>query len=234
MQPKNILNHCYALLSLRNLLRKLVQPWFLKSLFTELWKDASVLTESFDTVYQQMISNNENVSKNHSSLSIIRPADTYINVSVTEKSDKALPSYILQENMLQELELFEPFHKVMFEPESHYKRRHWLSNLQVKFPVAIMTQQYGGNIENIKVMWKVTENDVNLDTLMARAVLKANKNFPKYHTRQMLKDFIQTYGKLVKSSKSVLHDIYQELTDDTSAPSNKNDGLMQERIAKFI
>ena len=69
---------------------------------------------------------------------------------------------------------------------------------------------------------------------MARAVLKANKNFPKYHTRKMLKDFIQTYEKLVKSSKSVLHDIYQELTDNTSAPSNKNDGLMQEHIAKFI
>ena len=103
MQPKNILNHCYAFLSLRNLLRKLVQPWILKSLFTELWKDASALTESFDTVYQQMISNNENVSKNHSSLSIIRPADTYINVSVTEKSDKTLASYILLENMLQEL-----------------------------------------------------------------------------------------------------------------------------------
>ena len=43
-------------------------------------------------------------------------------------------------------------------------------------------------------MWKVTENDVNLDTLMTRAVVQANKNFPEYHTRKMLKDFIQTYG----------------------------------------
>ena len=172
-----------------------------------------------------MVSNNENVSKNYSSLSIIRPADAYTNVRVIEKSDKTLLSYILPENKLHELELFEPFRIGMFEPESCYKRRHWLSNLQLKFPVGMMTRQYGGNIRNINIMWKVTENDVNLDTLMARTVLKANKNFPEYHTRQMRKDFIQIYGKLVKSSKSVLH-IYQELSGDTSAPSNENERLM--------
>ena len=32
------------------------------------------------------------------------------------KSDKTLPFYILLENKLQELELFEPFHIGMFEP----------------------------------------------------------------------------------------------------------------------
>ena len=50
----------------------------------------------------------------------------------------------------------------------------------------------------------------------------------------MWKDFIQTYRKLVKSSKSAFHDIYQELSGDNSAPSNENKRLMQERIAKFI
>ena len=50
----------------------------------------------------------------------------------------------------------------------------------------------------------------------------------------MQKDFIQIYGKFVKFSQSVLHDIYQELSGDTNAPSNKNERLMQERIAKFI
>ena len=212
----------------------LTQPWFSKSLFTELRKDISVLTESFNKVYQQMVPNNENVSKNHFSSSIIRPVDAYTNVRVIEKSDKTLPSYILLENKSQELELFEPLHIDMFEPESRYKRRHWLSNLQLKFLVAMITRQYGGNIGNINIMWKVTEDDVNLDTLMARAVLKANKNFPEYHTRQMRKDFIETCGKLVKPSKSVLHDIYRELSGDTSAPSNENERLMQERIAKFI
>ena len=69
---------------------------------------------------------------------------------------------------------------------------------------------------------------------MARAVLKANKNFPEYHTRQMWKDFIQTYGKLVKSSTAVLHDIYHELSGNTIAPLNENERLMQERITKFI
>ena len=66
-----------------------------------------------------------------------------------EKSHKSLPLYILLENKLQELELFQPFHTGMFDPESHYKRRHWLSNLKLKFTVAMMTQQYGGNIGNI-------------------------------------------------------------------------------------
>ena len=167
-----------------------------------------------------MVPNNENVSKNHFSSSIIRPVDAYTNVRVIEKSDKTLSSYILLENKLQELELFEPFHIGMFNPESRYKRKHWLSNFQLKFPVAMMTRQYESNIGNINIMWKVTKNDVNLDTLMARAVLKANINFPEYHTRQMQKDLIQTYRKLVKFSKSALHDIYQELSGDTSATSN--------------
>ena len=181
-----------------------------------------------------MASNNENVSKNHSSSSIIRPADACTNVRVIEKSDKTLPLYILVENRLQEIELFEPFHIGMFEPEFHYKQRHWLSNLQLKFLVTMMTHQYGGNVGNINIMWKVTENDVNLETLTARVVLKAYKNIPEYHTSQMRKDFIQPYGKLVKSSKSVLHVTYQELSGDASAHSNENERLMQERIAKFI
>ena len=117
----------------------------------------------------------------------------------------------------------------MFEPESRYKQKHWVVNFQLKFPVAI----YGGNIGNINIMWKVTENDVKLDTLMARAVLQVNKNFPKCHTKKMRKDFWWK-KKLVKSSKSVLHDIYQELSGDTSAPSNKNECLIQECITKFI
>ena len=58
----------------------LTQPWFSKSLFTELRKDTSVLAELFNKVYQQMVSNNENVSKNHPSSFIIRPADAYTNV----------------------------------------------------------------------------------------------------------------------------------------------------------
>ena len=173
-----------------------------------------------------MASNNENVSKNHSSSSIIRPADACTNVRVIEKSDKTLPLYILVENRLQEIELFEPFHIGMFEPEFHYKQRHWLSNLQLKFLVTMMSHQYGGNIGNINIMWKVTENDVNLETLTARVVLKAYKNIPEYHTSQMRKDFIQPYGKLVKSSKSVLHVTYQELSGDASAHSNENERLM--------
>ena len=151
-----------------------------------------------------------------------------------EKSDKALPSYILLENKLQELELFESLYLGMFQSESCYKRRHWFSNLQLKCPVAMMTRQYGGNIGNINIMCNATENEVNLETLMARVVLKANQNFPEYHTRQMRKDFIQTYRQLVKSSKCVLHDIYQESSGDTNALLKENERLMQERIAKFI
>ena len=99
-----------------------------------------------------------------------------------------MPSYILLVSNFKELESLEPFYISMFEPR--YERRHWLSNLQLKFPVAMMTQQYGGNIGNINIIWKVTEYDVSLDTLMARTVLKANKNFTEYHTRKMWKDFI--------------------------------------------
>ena len=75
-----------------------------KSLFTELRKDISLLTESFSNVYQNMASNNENVSENHSFSSIIRPADAYTNVCVIKKFDKTRPSYVLIENKLQELE----------------------------------------------------------------------------------------------------------------------------------
>ena len=132
-----------------------------------------------------MVSNNEIVSKNHSSSSIIPPADAYTNVRVIEKSDKSLPLNILLENQLQELELFEPFRIGMFEPESRYKQKHWVVNFQLKFPVAI----YGGNIGNINIIWKVTENDVKLDALMTWAVLQVNKNFLECHTRKMQRDF---------------------------------------------
>ena len=93
---------------------------------------------------------NENVLNNQSSSSVIRPNDAYTNVRIIDKTDKTLSVYTPLENKLLELELYEPFHIGMFEPESRYKRRHWLTNLKLKFPVAMMTRQYGGNIGNVK------------------------------------------------------------------------------------
>ena len=72
----------------------LTQPWMSKSLFSDLRKYISDLTESFNKVYQQMVSNSEKMSENHSASSVIRSSDAYTNVRIIDKTEKTLPSYI--------------------------------------------------------------------------------------------------------------------------------------------
>ena len=76
-------------------------------------------------------------------------------------------------------------------------------------------------------MSRISETDLKIDALMARAVFNANENLPEYHTRQKRKAFTQSYGKRAKFLKPILSCVYKDLTGE------KERGT-QEHIAKFI
>ena len=51
---------------------------------------------------------------------------------------------------------YTPVHLFLFEPESLYRRRHWIDNLVFSSDVALMVKSYGGRLSNISIVWKVT------------------------------------------------------------------------------
>ena len=57
---------------------------------------------------------------------------------------------------------------------------------------------------------------------------------PTFHTRQIQKDFIKKYSRTIAASKLVLRNIYQDLTEDSSAAASKTQAEKQKEIALFV
>ena len=91
---------------------------------------------------------------------------------------------------------------------------------------------YGGNFGTVNFIWKIPTLQEERDkTAQARTVLKIANSLPEFHTRQMHYDFIDKYKTVVKSSKSVMRFMYQELTGDESAASTASQSIKQHQIA---
>ena len=90
-----------------------------------------------------------------------------------------------------------------------------MDKLSLDVPTALLKRHYGGNLGNINVIWKINRDDKILETKMAKATLAVTESLPKYHSRQMRKDFIRQYGSVADASKGVLLDIYKNVTGIT-------------------
>ena len=94
---------------------------------------------------------------------------------------------------------------------------------------------YGGNFGTVNFIWKIpTLQEERDESAQARTMLKKANSLTEFHTRQMHYDFIDKYKTAVKSSKSVMRFMYQELTGHESAASTGSHNVKQHQIPEVF
>ena len=81
--------------------------------------------------------------------------------------------------------------------------------------------------------WKIPDEIDH--TLNHQAIAHLNKSQKLYYTRQMRRDFLDTYTRLAsrisRKSKAVLHNMFCSLVHDESSPSSAAEAAIDERVA---
>ena len=132
----------------------------------------------------------------------IRQVESNTEITIKEgSSNKVATVYLDLDEKVRKLHPYEPLHLTEYEPEQRYMRRHWIDGIRLSASVAVMKRSYGSSIGNVNIVWKVSEDDPNYETKMAKAVLVVTEDLPQNHTRKMRKDFLSKYLRLVKTSK---------------------------------
>lgn len=68
-----------------------------------------------------------------------------------------------------------------------------INNLYWSFDIAFVNKSYGGRIGRVNIIQKVSRNDKNDDTEIAKMMLVVNDMLPEYHTRHKKKIFMENY-----------------------------------------
>ncbi|XP_045159314.2 uncharacterized protein LOC123524857 [Mercenaria mercenaria] len=68
----------------------------------------------------------------------------------------------------------------------------------------------------------------------AKITAEIMKSLPKFSTRAMRRDFINKYAKHVKTPKSLLRHMYNELTQTESQDENDEQKMLNERVAEIL
>ncbi|XP_063434558.1 uncharacterized protein LOC134715936 [Mytilus trossulus] len=122
-----------------------------------------------------------------------------------------------------------------YAPEDRVKRRMFIKNLEIEVPIMLYRMAYGGSIGTLNFIWKVPEEQSSYrETRNVKIVNKINATLPKFSTRSMRRDFLNRYCKLVKSPRSVLRNIFFELTGCEAVSETKEQAEVDERVTELL
>ncbi|CAC5355459.1 unnamed protein product [Mytilus coruscus] len=111
----------------------------------------------------------------------------------------------------------------------------FIKNLEIDVSVMLYRMTYGGSIGTLNFIWKVPEEESSYcETRNVKIVNKINATLPKFSTRSMRRDFLNRYCKLVKSPRSVLRNIFFELTGCEAASETKEQAEVDEHDKAIV
>lgn len=105
---------------------------------------------------------------------------------------------------------------------SSWHRFDFINRIQLSVPVDVLKYQPGGSKTGITFLWKVERNRTQDEQLTqtTRVISSLQPSLPQYHTRYMKKDFKRKVANVARVTPSIVEAIYQEISHDSSAPSN--------------
>ena len=69
---------------------------------------------------------------------------------------------------------------------------------------------------------------------MSQLITKLNDQHKLYSTQEMRKDFLHRCHTLMKTSKSVLRNVYKTLMGDSSSATSEVERVIDERVAEAL
>lgn len=122
-----------------------------------------------------------------------------------------------------------------FTPEDHVKRRNYIKSLTLSVPTMLYRVAYGGSVGTLNFIWRTpAEDTLNRTQSNSQVVGQITTMLPKYSTRAMRKDFINRYVKFVKAPKSVLRNMFFEISGCEPTSESKEQALIDERCSEIL
>lgn len=91
---------------------------------------------------------------------------------------------------------------------------------------------YGNNLGCLWYAWKIPADPARYDPAKSQHLIShVEQNIKPYHSREMRRQFINRFGLVLNAKASVMTELYQFLTNDSSSTSISDD--VQQRI-KFL
>jgi hypothetical protein len=104
------------------------------------------------------------------------------------------------------------------------------------FKTVMYTHSPGGSIPNSHFVWKINSDETmdEINTTTTVIVAKISSDLPKYHTRQMRREFKEMTDLLTTIRPSHYRAMYQLLTGDASAPCNETEKEIDSRVQQLL
>ncbi len=99
------------------------------------------------------------------------------------------------------------------------------------FPFPVKHYVYAKNTGNLHFVFRVGE-EPDPDSI-ASTLFNIRQNVPFYASRQMRRNFMETFSK-VSDNRSVLRVMFKYLTEDQSVPNNVAEGEVDKRLLQFL
>ncbi|XP_070556692.1 uncharacterized protein [Ptychodera flava] len=100
----------------------------------------------------------------------------------------------------------------------------------------LYTYSPGGNISNQHFIWKEPADTPSetVKSKTAQLTIEIEKEAPKYHTRQMRREFSDKVSTLAKVKPMHLRELYRLLTNDSAAPSTQQEAERDQRVQMMV
>jgi hypothetical protein len=119
-----------------------------------------------------------------------------------------------------------------FCQEDRIERRKFLKDIKLSVPIFMYRVAYGGAIGTHSFIWGVPEQ-IDFEKNM-QVISRITSKLPKYSKRAARKNFIEKYSKNINVPKSMLRNMFYELTGYEHSPESSQQAAVDERTAEFL
>ena len=197
---------------------------------TRKWKDFATaindLAKNIDKYIEYLQQQAQKLKEAHCSPTPLRSCDdgtsTHAKIIMgTHRKPHLIARYkSLEERMLPLAVYEEPVFLNDFAPPNPRHKYTYLQELSLLFKIQMYSYNYGNNRGSLYYDWKIPANPADYDPSKSHCLISLVKqNIKHYHSREIKRQFISRFSLVSDAKASVMTDLYQFLTTDSSTTS---------------
>ena len=206
------------------LYKALLCPWLQQQKWQRVNHATRNLATCLDKYAEYLTSSTKRVNAMHSMLEPARCPGDGSSSNLKRIESCARPEAIIRrykdlEQVLAPQDVYgDPVFVVDYCPTDRRERYVYLQELCFPFAVEVFRYHQGGNRGTLTWIWKAPSEPGQSDNSKSCSLVnKLLEDVPVYHTRAMRREFVQRYGLISRVSPTILNEMYQFITDDSSA-----------------
>lgn len=111
-----------------------------------------------------------------------------------------------------------------FAPTNARLRYVYMHELSLPFKIEVFCYHYGNNLGSLWYAWRIPSDPAKYDpNKTQQKITQIKQNVKLYHSREMRRQFAERFGLVLNAKPSVITELYQFLTGDSSATSISDD-----------